>query len=79
MTFHIACLPVPVWLIVVPQCVPAKELKSFGLDCVRGTAEEECSRDRERGSVEKKNYWKQLKQLKQVKYLCVCVCVRVSE
>ena len=41
---------------------------------MRGTAEEECSRDREIGSEEKKNY---LKQLKQVKYSCVCVCACV--
>ena len=52
--FPYSLSPSPCMVTSGPSVCPREGAEVFGLDCVRGTAEEECSRDRERGSEEKK-------------------------
>ena len=69
--FPYSLSPSPCMVNSGPSVCTREGAEVFGLDCVRATAEEECSGDRERGSEEKKNY---LKQLKQVKYILLHSC-----
>ena len=52
--FPYSLSPSPCMVNSGPSVCPHEGAEVFGLDCVRGTAEEECSGNRDRGSVEEK-------------------------